>query len=451
MGRKKLKLVFAFSICFTFLLSMQNSLAQKEGYSLKDALNYGLDHSPYVTISNNQLSEALYDKREAYSPYLPQINGSAEHDYNAKLPITVIPGGFLGPDEIRMKMGLAHSNSATIRLEQKIYDQKAIVGIKAMKDLDKKAKYTSKETMQSFVYNTAMLYYQVLTINQKVKLLEANKEQYSKLVDILKLQLQKGVIKTIDFKRVQVSYNNTTSQLLQIKTAKDVALNQLKVMIGMPMSDSLKLEDNDKQLSSITAPQIEPINISNRTDYQMDQLIYRLQVINTKAIKYAYLPKLSFFAQYGANSYANDFNESFHQFNDFSTIGLKLTVPIFNGLQVNTAYHKQKLLLQNLAAQNKIKTENYKIDFLNAQTKIKSAYSDYQNNKRNLNLAKEVYDVTSLSYQKGASTLSDFLNADFNYKQAQNNYTNAIIQYLSSRLDYEKAKGNLLNYFNIQK
>lgn len=432
-----------------FSVGASQLFAQSKGFSLSDCLNYGVNHSPFMTISSNQLKEAKYDKREAYAPYMPQINGNAELDYNAKLPVTVVPGGFLGPDELRIKMGSEHSNSASIQLDQKIYDQKAIIGMRVAKDLTRKAQLTSKETTQQFLYNTAMAYYQVLTVNQKAELLEANKEQYERLVGILKTQYEKGAVKEIDYNRVKVAYNNTLSQLNQIKTARDVAVNRLKVLIGMSIDDSLKIADPKDLMSSIKLPQIETPDISNRLDYQLDQLIYKLQTVNTKAMRYAYLPKLNFFARYGANSYSNDFGESFHKFNDFSTIGLKLTIPIFNGLKVNTAYHKQKLTLENLKAQNKINQENYKIEYLNTQMKLQEAYTSYQTNKRNLKLAKQVYDVTSLSYQKGASTLSDFLNSDYNYKEAQNNFTSSMIRLLSSRLDYEKSKGNLSNYLNI--
>lgn len=450
MGKIALKKRRLIGLALLSLLISGVSYGQN-GFSLSDCLNYGMNHSPYMTITNNQKEQGKYDKREAYAPYLPQINGSAELDYNAKLPVTVIPGGFLGPEEIRMKMGLAHSNSLAVQLEQKIYDQKAIVGLKAVHSLTKKANLTSKETLQSFIYNTAVAYYQVLTVDQQIKLLEANKEQYGKLVNILQVQYDKGVAKEIDYNRVKVAYNNTLSQLNQIKTARDVALNRLKVMMGMPIGDSLQLADPKNMLDNIQLPAQEPVNITNRPDYQLDQLIYKLQTINTKAIKYSFLPKLSFFAQYGANSYSNDFGDSFHQFNDFSTIGLKLTVPIFNGLSVNSAYHKQRLQLESLKAQNTIKEEGYKIEYLNAQMKLQEAYTSFQTNKRNLELAQQVYDVSSLSYQKGAATLSDFLSSDFSFKEAQNNYTSSMIRLLTAKLDYEKAKGNLSNYLNINK
>lgn len=425
--------------------------AQSDEMDLSQCLNYGMQHSPYMTIANNEMELYKYNARESYSPYLPQINGQAGMDYNAKLPVTVIPAGGFSPVEIRMKMGTRHANTAAIQLEQKIYDQTAIIGISGIKDLKVLHELNSQKQVDDFIYNAAMAYYQVLTVNQQLKLLEANEHQYAELLKILELQLEKGVIKKVDLDRIKVAYSNITSQLTLVKTSKDVAINNLKVVIGMPIDAELKISESQKLVEEMTLPTEAQVDISNRLDYKVQLQNVKLQQLNTRVMKYAFLPTLSGYARYGANSYSDDFKESFNKFNDFSSIGLKLTVPIFNGLKVNTAYNKQRIQLMNLEAQTKIMAESFKVEYLNSRTKMKEAYTSFQNNKANLELAKDVYDVTTLSYQKGAATLSDFLNSDYSYKEAQNNYMTSLVNLLSSRLSFEKSKGNLSNYLNISK
>lgn len=438
----------------TYLLSFVFAgqlAAQSAEMDLTQCLNYGLEHSPYMTIANNEMELYKYNARESYSAYLPQINAQAGLDFNAKLPVTVIPAGGLSPVEIRMKMGSKHANSATVQLEQKIYDQTAIIGISGIKDLKVLHELTAEKQVDDFMYNTATAYYQVLVINQQIKLLEANEKQYSELMKILMLQLDKGVIKKVDLDRIKVAYNNITSQLTLVKTSRDVAVNNLKVTIGMPMDSELKISENQKLIEEMSLPAEAQIDISNRLDYKLQQQNMKLQQLNTRVMKYSFLPTLSGYARYGANSYNNDFQQSFKKFYDFASIGLKLNVPIFNGLKSNTAYNKQRIQLMNLEAQTKIMAESFKVDYLNSRTKMKEAYTSFQNNKENLNLAKEVHDITSLSYQKGAASLSDFLNADYSYKEAQNNYMTSMVNLLSSRLNFEKSKGNLSNYLNIKK
>jgi outer membrane protein TolC len=68
--------------------------------------------------------------------------------------------------------------------------------------------------------------------------------------------------------------------------------------------------------------------------------------------------------------------------------------------------------------------------------------------KENLNLAKDVFEATNLQYRQGTASLTDFLNADYSYKEAQSNYINSLLNFMSSRLDYEKSQGTLTAYIN---
>ncbi|MBN9294735.1 MAG: TolC family protein [Flavobacteriia bacterium] len=422
--------------------------AQSNVMDLSQCLNYGLEHSPYVTLSKNELEMFKYNKRDLYAPYLPSLNASGSLDYNAKLPVTVIPAGGFSPEELRIKMGSPNANSATIQLEQKIYDQAAIIGMKGMKDYEELSNLNSEKTIEDLIYNVAMSYYQVLIVSQQIKLLEDSRDQYTELVRIMELQLAKGVVKKVDHDRIKVAYNNIISQLSLVQTSKNVAINRLKVVIGLPIDSDLQINEDQKELEDTALPGEAQINVSERLDYKINQMNIKLQELNTRVTKYSFLPTLSGYARYGANSYAQTFKDSWNNFYDFASIGLKLNVPIFNGLKVNTNYNKQRIQLENLKAQSTIMEENYKVEYLNSRTKLIEAHTSYTTNLENLNLAKEVYEVTNLSYQKGASSLSDFLNADYSYKEAQTNYLTSLVNMLSSRLDFEKSKGNLSNYLN---
>lgn len=84
-------------ITLLLLLAIANVKAQSSQMDLTECLNYGMEHSPYMTIANNEMKMFEYNKREAYGLYLPQINGQVTSDYNAKLPVTVIPAGGFHP------------------------------------------------------------------------------------------------------------------------------------------------------------------------------------------------------------------------------------------------------------------------------------------------------------------------------------------------------------------
>ena len=280
------------------------------------------------------------------------------------------------------------------------------------------------------------------------KLLQENEKQYADLLKILKLQYDKGVIKKMDYDRTRVAYNNITSQLVLLETNKKLALNQLKVSIGMPMSESITIDESIEVEMDITPPMSSTVDVSQRIDYKIQEQAIILKSIQVKGMKYVGLPSLGAYARYGANAYGNDFGESFNKWFDYSAIGVKLTVPIFNGTSAFSNYKIGQLDLMNMQENAKINIQNFQLESENANTQLMSSYTSLITNKENMQLAKEVHEASNLEYKEGTSSLTDLLNSDYSYKEAQSNYINSLLNYLTSKMQYEKSKGTLNEYVN---
>ncbi|HPW87310.1 MAG TPA: TolC family protein, partial [Chitinophagales bacterium] len=67
-------------------------------------------------------------------------------------------------------------------------------------------------------------------------------------------------------------------------------------------------------------------------------------------------------------------------------------------------------------------------------------------NKETLELAKSIYNTTTLQYQKGVIAYSDLLSAEFAYKEAEANYLQSLVKYLNAKLEADKTNNNLNTY-----
>ena len=65
--------------------------------------------------------------------------------------------------------------------------------------------------------------------------------------------------------------------------------------------------------------------------------------------------------------------------------------------------------------------------------------------KENLALATEVYDVIQLQYRSGIKTYLEVINSETDLRTAQINYYNALYNLLASKIDVQKALGQI-NY-----
>jgi outer membrane protein TolC len=73
----------------------------------------------------------------------------------------------------------------------------------------------------------------------------------------------------------------------------------------------------------------------------------------------------------------------------------------------------------------------------------KANLNNFFQQRENLSLAREVYNIIMLQYRAGIKTYLDVVTANNDLFNAQIFYTNAIFQVLSNKIDVERALGTL--------
>ena len=87
----------------------------------------------------------------------------------------------------------------------------------------------------------------------------------------------------------------------------------------------------------------------------------------------------------------------------------------------------------------------YSIDNDINQSRIlmKSALSTMDAQKRNIDLAQDVYNTTKLKYEQGLGSNQEISTAQTDLITAQNNYYSSLYDAIISKIDYLKAAGTL--------
>lgn len=416
--------------------------------SLKECINYSLKNNLTNVIYDNQVKLAEQQKIEGLSSYLPQINASGTLDDNIKRQVTVIPAGVFSPVDTKIQFGNQYNTSVNLQADQVIYDQTIIAGLKANAPNIELARLNRLRNEDDIIYTTAANYYQVLIYKEQIKLLAENEKKLSGILTVQKLQYEKGVITKVNYNRVQVTYNNILSQKNVAETNYSLAIARLKNAMGMPAETDLKVVDSVDYRQEVSISVNPDFNIKNKPDYMILEKNLRLSEIDLKRKRASVLPTLSAYARYGASAFGNDFEQSYNHWYDYSAIGLKLNVPIFGSLRRYSQITQSELNVMNSRQNLLINAENIRLQLQNSNTQLVSSFSNLQSNKNNLALAKDVFDDTSLQYEKGAAGLTDLLNADYAYKEAQSNYISSLLNYLIAKIELERSKGTIKQFVN---
>ncbi len=437
-------------IGISILALVQPALAQDGGasMSLKQCIEYALVNHTSTQIYQNNLDIAKRQNTEGMSYYLPQVNLSASLDDNIKRQTTIIPAGAFSPVPLEVQFGNQYASTLIGQVDQVIYDQTLINSIRASRMNVELSDLKLEKNEDDIIYNTSLAYYNVLILQEQLKLTKENEARIAQLMDVQKVQYENGLMRETDYKRVVVNYNNITSQVELLEMNLKMALSNLKNMIGMESGAQLTISDDFNFETDVPKPSIGNIDVSQKADYRILEKSIELQQIDLSRKRAQTLPNITAYARYGANAYSNDFNTAFDTWFDFSAVGLKLSVPVFSGMRRYSQIKQGELNLEN-AKENLILNERaLSLQLENSQTKLSSSYVNLKITKENMELATEVYDMTKQQYQQGAVGLSDFLNADYATKEAQANYINSLLNYFIARVEIEQSKGTLKEFVN---
>ena len=310
-----------------FLFASSGVFAQ-EKLDLKECIRYGLENHKSIGIKKNEKSIAEAAKRETRAGYLPSVSLNASVDDNLKVQEQIIPAGIFGDEDMRVAFTKQYTASGSLQLDQKIYDPSLVISLKTNKYQIHQADLNAVKNDEDVIYGITTSYYQIMVYTQQQTFLNNNKDIYAEQIRVAELQVKKGVLAEVELYKIQVNYNNTLSQIRLCEKNIANSVNELKNAMGYPLEESLTVKTEDIE-DRITSDIYDPsFDIRNRTDYQLGALDATLQEMDYKKIRAGYLPTVSFYAKYGGTGFGDKLGQSFSRINDFSAIGVKLSMPI---------------------------------------------------------------------------------------------------------------------------
>jgi len=433
-------------LLFSFALKVH----AQENWTLKQCIDYGLKNNRNNTIYANEKRAADAKAREVLAEYLPRVSLTSTLDDNLKLQQTVIPAGIFGPSDVKVSLSKQYSSNATAQLDQVIYDQSMLTGLKANKYNRQQAALNIQQSQEAIIYNISTAYFQIFVYRQQLELLQINKDTYEKQIAIYRLQVSKGTALQKDQDKVTVDYNNTISQIRVAESNLQLAENDLKYEMGYPINEPLAVntstpvEISDLQPGDSTAD----FSPTARVDYRLSQVNIKALQIEQARIRAEALPKLTGYARYGAVGFGNNLKEAYSTLLPFSAVGLKLTIPILDFYKRNAQYKQAEINRINAEEKLKLAEGQYKMEYGNNRTKLLQAQANVENDQRNIALAESVLKVTDLQFQKGITDLTDWLNTQHSLREAQNSYLNSLYNYYLAKIDLEKSAGTLKTFYN---
>ena len=394
------------------------TLVSSNAQSVDDYISWGLKNSPLLYDYNNQKLAGKLDSLLLLATYKPQVNQLTQ-------AIHYPSGPGWGYDEAITNGG---TYSSLVSVTQPLFAKKRINGqLQTIDLLNQTLKLNTKITILDLKKSITAQYLNAYTDFTQIQFNQSVLELLNKEQKAVKTLVDKGVYLVTDYMNLQILIRSQSIAISQslIQFKNDLAL--LNLLCGISEKQEIKLvkpdlivQNNYGQENSPVFAQFRIDSLKNRNSRQIIDLNYR--------------PKVNIFADAGFNGIAP--KNVPHNFG--ASLGVNLSVPIYDGKQRKMQYEKIDLAENTRINYKRYYSSQYKIQFdqLNNQLNMTEHLLGEISNQ--LFEQERLIELYRIELEKGLIRFLDFITVF-------NNYTATKITYLVTEMNRLQII-NQLNY-----
>lgn len=415
-------------IISALMLSMLTVSAQKQ-WTLQECLDYALENN--ITLQKSQLQKrsATEDLIGSKHALLPTLNASTNQSLGYQpwkdSGISTVTNGTVNTkvDKTSYNGSYSLSGQWTVWNGNKNYNNIKLNGL-----TEQQAELTVHETANTIQERIAQLYAQILYMAENVKVkeqtLETSKKNEARGQEMLNVgKMSKADLAQLTAQRANDEYNivEARGQLMEYKL-------QLKQQLEITDEDEFDVAipaiDDERLLAEI--PPLQSVYeeaLINRPEMERLQLAIKSSDVSLAIAKAGWLPTVNMTGGVttSTNSLSNNGWGDQMKTNVNTSLGLGVTMPIYDGRTTKTAVNKAKIkqLQAHLDLLDKQKTlyadiQKYWVNALTNQQKYKAATSSVES-------AQESYDLLSEQFRLGLKNIVELMKGKDSLLSAQQN------------------------------
>lgn len=465
------------------LLGLSNANAQQRdslSIDLNTALEIALSENPNIKIADMEITKKQYAKKSAYGALLPEINLIGQYQRTIKKQTMYLDGGFFGgdidptqytPEELKVvevlgkMMTPAEGSQDGIQVGRwNMYTGGLNVSLPLvvpslwkniqMSEIDIQ---TSMEQARSskinLVNQVTKSFYSLMLAHDSYMLFRKTYVTDSINLENITNKYKQGIVPEYDVITADVRLKSIIPSMLQAENMMKIAELQLKLHMGIDNDIPLKivgtLDDYDQSMFDAVIPADTSL-LQNSDLRQFD-----LQAEKVKKMyemqKLQFAPSLVSSFQYTYMSQNNDFKFSDYKWDPYSTVGITLSIPLFNGGQRYNNLKQTELQINQLQYQRVDLQRNLKLAVKNNIDLINKNIEQIVATQSSVEQARKGYDITLKRYETGMGTIVELNSAALGVTNAELQYKNAIYDYLAAKADLEKVLGYTIEPVNVNK
>lgn len=392
-----------------------------------------LQADPALAAAEADYQAILQAKPQARAGLLPQLNANAGYNYTDQSYKD--SAAFFNDDNYATK-------NYGLRLDQTLFNKTIWVQLDQADSSIARSAAELTAAKQDLITRTAQAYFDVLTAEDSLEFVKAEKEAIHQQLKQSQQQFEVGLIAITDVHESQAQYDLSVAQEIDAKNQLDISKEGLHTIINRYTLGLSSLNE------ASPLPKPEPENIQKWVETSLDTnpdlkaVGYAVKLAEQEIDKRkgGHYPTLGLAATYGVNDSDGGFSSG--EVTD-GTVGLELKLPIFTGgltrSQVSEArsLYEKALKEEERARRNTVQLT--RASYLN----VLAGISRVSALKQALKSTQTAADAAQVGFEVGTRTAVDVLLALRETYRARRDYSKARYDYILSTLRLKQAAGSI--------
>jgi outer membrane protein len=402
------------------------------------AREHALLYNRNIKNSGLAIDQSQERLREAISAGLPQVNASADYSNAMGAQISIQFDENMPPTQIPIRP----TSNFNLQVGQLIFNGNYIVGIQLAKLGRILSEKNLKKTEQDVVSQVTESYFLTLLSEESLRILRNNTENLKDIYRKTEPLVKVGMMDKLELDQLSVQVNSLSNAVRSAERQFEMAKNMLRIQMGVTAETELELTDN---LVDIIEKEIGPdsdlnFDMALNADYQLLEVQEELTEKQIDLQKAAYLPTVTGFYNYTYKLLKPAFDMS-----PPHIVGLQMNIPVFSSGERRSRVKQAKIDLETTKNNKALMEEQLDIQFRQLQFNLKNAWENYETQKRNVEVSREVYLSLRRKFEQGMISGLELTTADSNYLQAESEYLTSLLEVLRSRNALEALTGSFLD------
>lgn len=419
-------------------------LQAQESLSLSDAVRFALEkqYSRRSAALESQTAEARV--RESRTRFMPQLNGAFDFRDNVKRQVILLPtSAFGGPagEFKEIRQGTQYNATASLDLSQKVLDMSNLADIRTAKESARLAALLGEQLAIEVKAAVHRAYFTVLLQQQRLRSADASVARNREALKVVQSRFENQSALRSELNRAKLNLSNAEFQYSVFTDSVASSMSYLSFLMGADPAQSWQLSDSLLLPAEISSVSEEAVSPSSRIEFKLAEQSAKIAESQIRKLKHGYIPTLGAYGFFAAQSFSESAN-LFQKENWFSVgyLGLRLQLPVFDGLQKAAQIKIQKLQLLKVQVTEDSVSKAVQYQVSQTSRSLRQSISGLLIQKQNMALATEILNEVKVRYENGQSLFSEVLDAESTYRDTELNYFQAVYTYLLADIEWKKAR-----------